>query len=199
MQHPNHSELPKQGFSSVEPLWEHFGVAEVYPQSITDEARAISTTVFNPDVSARFEESEHGKSSDDGHPENGKNFPLWKKIILVTGEFLAVVGTILFWLPIPFGIATLTLSIGIIGIAVGPRHAKQHVKRIFHIISTPVRWFLNTPPIRSFVQTMKDGTWAEKWGPLFEAQLKKLRAWFRSKLPKKKEKAKRKITTAPAL
>lgn|SRR3989344_7694972 len=103
--------------------------------------------------------------ANDDHPENGKNFPFWKKIVLFIGDLSAYISVLIWISPIPFGWILVPASTLIISIAVGPKHAKRHILKVVNewkdvfvygtFADLWMPWLLKKPFVRRTLNVVK--------------------------------------------
>jgi len=149
----------------------HEARAEALPWHESLSAKPASCVTYDMGSTLEFDRLAADKKEEE-HPENGKNFPLWKRVVLFFGDLSAYVSVFILISPIPFGWILVPASTIIISIAVGPKHAKRHILKV----------------VNEWKDTFIYGTFADKWFPPLKRSLRKIAETIK-KIFKKEEHA----------
>lgn len=99
---------------------------------------------------AIFRAGENPESSED-HPENGKDFPLWKKAAVIILDFFMYVSVLIWISPIPLGWALIPINLFLLTIVIGRKHSERHLAKI----------------VREWKSVLWYGTLSDMWVPQF--------------------------------
>lgn len=143
---------PERHFAFVRAPLERYGVrGEAPTRAVALEATLVPAATFFTDANPRPEEFTADGSLDEEHPENGKNFPLWKKAAVIILDFFMYVSVFILISPIPLGWALIPINLSLLTIVIGRKHAERHLAKI----------------VKEWKSALWYGTFSDMWVPQF--------------------------------